>query len=200
MPSNEGTKVQVQDEEYQDEITSSDDDASPSDVVEDELVQQLESQLEIARKEASDNYDRLLRTTAEFDNYKKRTQREIEGIRKFATEALLSDLLLVVDNLERAIASSAGDSPGDESIVQGVTMTLSELLRVMKKYGVKPFTSVGEPFDPEYHQAFMQEETDRQPDNTVLNEIQKGYTLHDRLLRPAMVVVSKKATPEDESN
>jgi molecular chaperone GrpE len=200
MSNNEGTKVRVQNEDYHDEILPSDDDASPSDVVEDEVVQELESQLEIARKEASETYDRLLRTTAEFENYKKRSQREIEGIRKFATESLLSDLLTVVDNLERAIASSAGDLPGDESIVQGVTMTLSEMLRVLEKYGVKPFSSVGEPFDPEYHQAFMQEETDRQPDNTVLNEIQKGYTLHDRLLRPAMVVVSKKATPEDENN
>lgn len=191
MPNNESTKVRVEVEEDTHEAMPSEDVQASQDAIDDESVRELEAQLEAARKEASDSYDRLLRAKAELDNFKKRTHREVESIRKFANESLLSDLLTVVDNLERAIASAAGETAGDESIVQGIQMTLSEMLRILDKHGVKPFVSVGESFDPEYHQAFLQEETDRQPDNTVLSEIQKGYTIHDRLLRPAMVVVSK---------
>lgn len=199
MSNNESTKVRVEVEEDTHEAMPSEDVQASQDAIDDESVRELEAQLEAARKEASDSYDRLLRAKAELDNFKKRTHREVEGIRKFANESLLSDLLTVVDNLERAIASSAGETAGDEGIVQGIQMTLSEMLRILDKHGVKPFVSVGESFDPEYHQAFLQEETDRQPDNTVLSEIQKGYTIHDRLLRPAMVVVSK-FSPSSESD
>jgi molecular chaperone GrpE len=157
-------------------------------------VQEMEAKMEALREEAQETYDRLLRVSAEFDNYKKRMSRELENARKFGTETLLKDLLPVVDNLERAIASSRGEGGEGEGIVEGVGMTLSELLRVLERFQAKPFESVGEPFDPTWHQAFMQEETDRYPEHTVVSEIQKGYSLHGRLLRPAMVVVSKAAS------
>lgn len=156
-------------------------------------TQTLEEKLETARQEAAQSYDRFLRTVAELENFKKRAAREQSDLRKYATEGLLKDLLPVVDNLERAIDSGAnGNGEADPGrIVEGVAMTLSELVKVLDKHQVKPVDPVGEPFDPAYHQAFMTEESDDHPENTVIKAFQKGYLLHDRLLRPAMVVVSK---------
>ena len=147
----------------------------------------LQGKLDAALAESQQHYDRLLRVSAEFDNYKKRSCRDMDDFRKFANEAILKDLLHVVDNLERAIASEAGDS----CVLEGVKMTLSEILKIFSRFGVTPIDAVGEMFDPAFHQAILQEASDQHPRNTVLKEMQKGYRLHDRLLRPAMVVVSE---------
>ncbi len=120
----------------------------------------------------------------------------MEELRKYANEGLLKDLLSVVDNLERAIDSSSDNNDNDNSIIEGVDMTLKEILKILEKNQVKTVAAVGRPFDPAFHQAFMTEESEEHPENTVLKEFQKGYTLHDRLLRPAMVVVSKTGSPE----
>lgn len=163
-------------------------------------VSVLEKRLEAAKEEAAQFYDRFLRTVAEFDNYRKRTSREMDTLRKYANEALLRDLLSAVDNLERAIQSSGdGDDghPVGSSVVEGIDMTLKELLRLLEKYQVTPLDAEGKPFDPAFHQAFMTQATAEHPENTVLKVMQKGYLLHDRLLRPAMVVVSK--APSDPS-
>ena len=153
------------------------------------------AKLEAAQKEAGDNYDRFLRVSAEFENYKKRKEREAADFRKYAHEALVKDLLPVVDNLERAIKISADHESAVSCIVEGVDMTLKEILKVLEKFAVKVVDAVGNPFDPTYHQAVLQEESTEHPENTVIKELQKGYTIHDRLLRPAMVVVAK-AAPE----
>lgn len=156
--------------------------------------QTLESQLEAARQEARDNYDRVLRVTAEFENYKKRAQREMQDFRKYANESLIKALLPVVDNLERAICSAreVDDQKTDQAcVVDGVEMIRKELLRVLEGFNVIPIDALGQPFDPSYHQAVMQEKVTDPPDNTVLQEFQKGYLMHERLLRPSMVVVSK---------
>lgn len=161
-----------------------------------------EAEFEEARNQAKENYDRFLRVSAEFENYKKRSARETELFKKFANESLIKEMLPVVDNLERAIDSSTnnGDMNG-QGILEGVKMTLEEILKIIEKFGVMPIEALGKTFDPSFHEAVMQQESEEAPDNTVLTEFQKGYMLHDRLLRPAMVVVSKaKASSENEDN
>ncbi|MGD8548102.1 MAG: nucleotide exchange factor GrpE, partial [Desulfobacterales bacterium] len=157
-------------------------------------IKDMEEKIESLKKEAAENHDRMLRMAAEFENYKKRAAREMNDFRKFANENFVKAMLPVVDNLDRAIESSSNDKHANTSVVEGVTMTLKEILKVFEEFNVKPFESLGKTFDPSLHQAVMQEEGEKYPDNTVLKELQKGYMIHDRLLRPAMVVVSKKKT------
>jgi len=161
-------------------------------------IEQLKSELEQVRQESADEHDRLLRLSAEFENYKKRMDRQADEFKKYANESLLKELLTVVDNLERAISSTDQDrgANNEACVIEGVEMTLNEILKVLKRFNVTPVEAKGKPFDPVYHEAMMQEETDEYPENTVINEFQKGYMLHDRLLRPAMVVVSKPKSKE----
>ncbi|MBC2711317.1 MAG: nucleotide exchange factor GrpE [Desulfosarcina sp.] len=128
-------------------------------------LKDFEEKLAAVQAEASENHDRMLRMAAELDNFKKRAARELDDLKKYATENLIRQLLTVVDNLERAIASAVPDN----------------------------IQALGAPFDPAFHQAMCQEEIADQPPNTVVQEFQKGYLIHDRLLRPTMVVVSKAA-------
>ena len=153
---------------------------------------EMEEKVESLEKEAKETHDRLLRVSAEFENYKKRAAREMNDFRKFANESFVKAMLPVIDNLDRAIESSNNEKHTDSSMIEGVNMTLKEILKVLEQFGVKRFDSLGDTFDPVLHQAVMQEETDRHAENSVVKELQKGYMIHDRLLRPAMVVVSKK--------
>lgn len=164
-----------------------------------DLEVEFETELESVKQEAKENYDRLLRVSAEFDNYKKRAARQQSDLKKYANEALAKDLLSVVDNLERAIDSAANESKDISNFLEGVKMTHQEILKVLKKYHVSPIETVGNQFDPCYHQAVMQTETDEYPANTIIQELQKGYLIHDRLLRPAMVVVSKSPDTADKA-
>ena len=165
------------------------DDEAGESIPEETAPQTPEEKLEKAEAEAKEAYDRFLRASAELENYKKRTQKEMADFRKYANASLLKELLIVVDNLERAIESSNGSNE-EGQLSAGLDLTLRELLKVFKTFHVSPIEALGEPFDPCYHQAMMQQETTDQPENIVLNELQKGYMIHDRLLRPAMVVVS----------
>jgi molecular chaperone GrpE len=141
--------------------------------------------------------DRALRLSAEFENYKKRSQREINDFKKFANESIFRQLLSVVDNLERAI--SAAQEKSEESVLfDGVKLTHKEIIKLFETFNVKPVEAENKVFDPNFHQAVTQVETDEFPDNTVTTVLQKGYLLHDRLIRPAMVVVSKNAKKETE--
>lgn len=159
----------------------------------------IAEELAASRDEAARNRDLYLRTLADLDNYRKRTQREKEDLSRFANENLLRELLPVLDNLERAIEHARGDQGGG-GILQGVEMTLGQFSKVLEKAGVKPVTAVGEPFDTARHEAIGQEETSEQPPQTVVRELQKGFLLNDRLLRPAMVVLAKApAQPEPPS-
>lgn len=153
-------------------------------------LKEMETRLESVEQEAKEAHDRFLRVSAEFENYKKRSAREMDEFRKFANESLIREMLTVVDNLERALNSSNNDNQANSHIAEGVDMTLKEILKVFEKFYVKPIEALGKPFDPNFHQAAMREETNERPENTVLNELEKGYMIHDRLLRPAMVVVS----------
>ena len=160
----------------------------------------MEARLESVEQESKESYDRFLRVSAEFENYKKRAAREMNDFRKFANESFVKAMLPVVDNLDRAIESSSNDDHSNSSVVEGVNMTLKEILKIFEQFGVKPFQSLGKTFDPALHQAVMQEESDDHPEKTILNELEKGYMIHDRLLRPAMVVVSKKTDSENQEN
>ena len=157
-------------------------------------IKELEAKLCAKEEEAKENYDRFLRVSAEFDNYKKRSARESEDFRKYANQSLLKEMLSVVDNLELAIHSADENHKQASSLREGLNLTLKEILRVFEKFQVTPIESKGQAFDPTYHEAVMQEETDEFPENTVVTEMQKGYLIHDRLLRPSMVVVAKPKT------
>jgi molecular chaperone GrpE len=142
--------------------------------------------------------DRALRLSAEFDNYKKRSAKETQDFKKFANETLLKQLLTVVDNLERAIDTTE-ENDDIKGLLDGVKMTHKEMLRIFESFDVKPLVAEGEIFDPNFHQAVTQEESDSVAENTVLKELQKGYTLHGRLVRPSMVIVSKKMAEESKN-
>jgi molecular chaperone GrpE len=204
MPGmSEKVTVEIQDESDQspsDEAALEDDHAealpTSNEGTDDSLQDDsLEAKLESAENKAQENYDRLLRLSAEFDNYKKRTSREMRDMVKFANEKFVVELLGVVDNLERAIAS-VPEADADDPLLQGVQLTLSEVLKLLDRHNIHVVESLGKPFDPNFHQAMMQQEAEDQPPNTVIGEMQRGYTMHDRLIRPAMVVVSK-ARPAD---
>lgn len=135
--------------------------------------------------------DRTLRAQADAQNIKRRAEQEMEKARKYALERFAGELLPVVDNLERALEAASGDDEAIKPIAEGVELTLKSFQDVLKKFQVEPVDPVGEPFDPQRHQAMsLIDNPDAEP-NTVLAVMQKGYTLNERLLRPAMVVVSK---------
>jgi molecular chaperone GrpE len=134
--------------------------------------------------------DRILRMAAEMDNTRKRLERErSEGI-NFANECLIREILPVIDNLDRAVQHGEKET-NCQSLLEGVRMTLKSMEDVLGKFGCVSFESQGKQFDPKYHEAVMQQESTEHPDKTVIQELQKGYSLRDRLIRPAMVVVSK---------
>jgi molecular chaperone GrpE len=165
-------------------------------------LKEMEAKFEAKEEEARETYDRLLRVSADFENYKKRSAREMEEFRKYANQSLLKEMLSVVDNLELAINSSNDGKKADKTLIEGLNLTLNEILRVFEKFDVKPIEAQGTTFDPAYHEAVMREETDDYPENTVISEFQKGYLIHDRLLRPAMVVVAapKTTTRKDKKS
>lgn len=151
------------------------------------------SELEAALTKAEENWERYLRAAAELDNVRKRASRDVEKARKFALESFGRDLLDVRDSLEMGLA--AADTADADSLREGSAATLKLLETVMERFGVEQLDPVGEPFDPELHEAMtMQPSADAEP-NSVLTVIQKGYTLNGRLLRPARVIVA--AAPAD---
>jgi len=158
------------------------------------FCQELTEQLAAAQAQALENRDHYLRARADLDNFRKRTQREKEDLLKFSNEAILRELLPVIDNLERALQHAATD--GETGLLQGVELTLGQFGKVLEKFHVVAIEAVGELFDPALHEAMGQIESLDQPENTVVQLLQKGYLLNDRLLRPAMVLISKApATP-----
>jgi len=161
-------------------------------------IEGLEAKLEVKEQEAKENYERLLRVSAEFENYKKRASRDLAELRKFSNQSLIKEMLSVIDNLELAMNSTNGHKTIDQGLLQGLDMTHKEILKVFEKFNVKPIEAKGQAFDPTFHEAVMQEATDEFDENTVINELQKGYLIHDRLLRPAMVVVARPKESTDK--
>jgi molecular chaperone GrpE len=152
----------------------------------------LEQALAAKTQELERLQDRLIRLQAEFDNFKKRMAREKAEFLKFANESLLGELLPVLDNLERAVASARAEaSPG--ALADGIEMIVRLFHATLEKFGVKPMEAAGKPFDPSLHQAVAQVESPDGSENLVVDEIQKGYMLEGRVLRAAMVRVSRPA-------
>lgn len=154
-------------------------------------LDQLRAQLAAAEEKANHNYELALRTKADADNAQRRAKQDVENAHKFALNKFVQELLPVADSLELGLNATLG---GDDSVAklrEGVDLTLKMLNDVFEKFGVKAMNPIGEVFDPEKHQAMsMQESADMAP-NTVMAVFQKGYLLNDRLIRPAMVVVTK---------
>lgn len=161
-------------------------------------VDVVQQQLEQAIEERQKIQEQYLRTLAEMDNLRKRTAREKEDMGKFANENILRELLPVVDNLERAI-EHVDKSQNVDGLLEGVQMTLTQFSQVLKRFGVESIDSVGKPFDPSFHQAMGQLESEEHPVNTVVAEMQKGYQLNERLLRPAFVMLAKAPADNPEN-
>ncbi len=158
-----------------------------SELTAEQLLVQMQEEAEAAR-------DAALRAQADAQNIKRRAEQDIERARKFALEQFTRELLPVADNLERALEAAAGDDDAIKPIAEGVELTLKSLLDAMKKSNIEVVDPLGEPFDPNLHQAMsMVENSDVEP-NSVIAVMQKGYTLNGRLVRPAMVMVSKSAS------
>ena len=142
---------------------------------------------------AKEYWDRVLRLQADFDNTRKRLEREKQEFLKFANEGLLSDLLNILDDLERTVELAQSQNQDLSAFLKGVEMILAHLYDMLKEYGVKPIDSEGKIFDPHHHEALMQVENKDVPEHTIVEELQKGYVLNDRVIRTAKVKVSKKS-------
>lgn len=156
-----------------------------------EVAPNLEEQLRKAETAAQEHYDAWLRAKAEADNIRKRAQIEVASAHKFAVENFASELLAVKDSLEAALAT---DNVTIESLKSGVELTLRQLNAVFEKFNLTEINPVGQKFDPHRHQAISTVETDAEP-NTVVQVLQKGYLLHERVIRPALVTVAKARQP-----
>ena len=180
------------DEQGQADVSSSDEDVHKA-----VSAQNAELKEELARKEkeSTDNYDKYLRAVADLDNYKKRAIRDKADIIKYGNEDVIKDILPFVDSLDRA--SEHADSSNVQAFKEGIKLIQEQLLSCLKKHGVEKIDSVGLDFDPNFHEAMMQVESEEHAENKVVNEVQKGYLLNGRLLRPSKVCVCKNINKEN---
>ncbi|HEQ1857582.1 TPA: nucleotide exchange factor GrpE [Providencia alcalifaciens] len=151
-------------------------------------IAELEQQLEASRKTER---EAMLRAHAEIENIRRRTEQDIEKAHKFALEKFSNELLPVIDNLERAIDAADRDNEESKAMLEGLDLTLKTFLDAVSKFGIEPVDAANVPFNPEVHQAMTMIESPDHSAGQVINVMQKGYTLNNRLLRPAMVIVSK---------
>jgi len=158
----------------------------------DDPVEQLESELQAARIEAAEAKENMLRMQADMENLRKRLVREHEKSRLRTLEHFMSDLLPVRDSLERGLEAANDPAATIEALTEGKQLIMKMLAKAMGDHGLQTIDPVGEPFDPEKHEAMTMLTSDQHPENTVIDVIEKGYQLHDRLIRPAKVVVSRK--------
>lgn len=180
---------QEQQHEAQDQADNSDPGAQPAEV--DDLAERIQEAVSAALAEQR---DMVLRAQAEVQNMRRRCEADVEKAHKFALEKFSGELLTVVDNLERALnAVTDRSSEQVNALAEGVELTLKSFLEILNKFNVQQVNPVGEPFDPQVHQAITTVVNPNVEPNTVLDVMQKGYTLHGRVIRPAMVVVSKTA-------
>ncbi len=170
-----------------DDLLSTDNGALPLEP--EEEIQRLREALQAKTQEAEEQRERYIRGAAEFDNARKRAAREREDYTRYANESLLRELLPVLDNFGRAL-QAARSEPGAAAVTAGVELIQRELLRVLEKFGVTSFDSLGQPFDPERHEAIARVPAMGQREGTVVNETARGYMLNGRVLRPAMVTVA----------
>jgi molecular chaperone GrpE len=149
-----------------------------------------EGEMDLVRADLAEARDKMLRAQAELDNYRKRARRELDDERRYAEINLLRDLLPVLDNIHRAI-DAAGKKADAAALMSGFKMVRQQLETLLEQHNCKPIKAVGQPFDPAQHAAVMQQLNPDKPENTVLDVVQTGFQLHDRVVRPAQVIVSK---------
>jgi molecular chaperone GrpE len=152
-------------------------------------IQALEQEIDALRKNAEDTQNSYLRVLADFDNYRKRQREETARLSESAREQLLLRLLPIVDNFDRSVQAAEAEHSYD-SLVEGVSLTLKQIHELLEKEGLEPIEAVGQEFNPEFHEALMRVETDEYPENTVVDELERGYMLNGRVLRPARVRVA----------
>jgi len=157
-------------------------------------IEELKQQLAEAEQKAQENWDKAVRAMAEMENLKRRTQKDLESAHRFALEGFAKELLPVLDSLILGLQAATGDSPEVEKFRVGTELTIKQFESVFAKFNIETIDPVGQPFNPEHHQAMSVQAVEGVEPNTVVNVFQKGYLLNGRLLRPAMVVVAK--TPE----
>lgn len=155
----------------------------------DELTAAKE-ELEAALREKEELFSRYLRLQADFENYKRRTRQEMQQLAQIASEELVRKLLPVLDNLERALGAALQEAPSS-ALTQGVEMVVKQWQDILAKEGVAPIPAAGQPFDPTRHEAVVQEPAEGLPDNTVIEEMQKGYMFNGKVIRPSLVKVAK---------
>jgi molecular chaperone GrpE len=166
---------------------------------EQEKINELELSLAAAQSTVADQKDSVVRAKAEVDNIRRRAAQDVEKARKFALEKFAGEMLTTVDNLERALQSIDKDDEGNKAITEGVELTLQGLITSLDKFGVKAIDPQDQPFNPDLHQAMSMQEVPDVAPNTVIAVMQKGYELNGRLIRPAMVMVSKASPSIDTS-
>jgi molecular chaperone GrpE len=164
--------------------------------VDEQAEQQVDEAAQALKAERDDLYDRLLRTTADFDNYRKRIDRERREGAEYVAADVIRDILPAVDDLERALLAAkssddSADGPSSSSLLRGVELIHKQLLEVLKRRGVEPLVTVGETFDPSWHEAILHEPGTGRPEGEIVGEVRRGYRLGQRLLRPAQVRVAK---------
>ncbi|MCW8855600.1 MAG: nucleotide exchange factor GrpE [Gammaproteobacteria bacterium] len=199
MSDEEILEQETEVDEMQEEETATNstvDDSADSE----ETIESLKLKLEQAEKKATDNWDQLLRIKADMDNLRRRTQRDLENAHKFAIEKFVAELLPVMDSMELGLDAAAHDSSTIESLKEGTELTLNMLKSALQKFNIVEIHPHGEQFDPELHQAMSIQESAEMEHNTVMAVMQKGYLLNDRLVRPAMVMVSKAPAENSEES
>lgn len=177
----------------EDRWTSGAADQPPAADSREDAVEALRAEAEAKAREAAEAHDRYLRTLAEFDNYRRRTLRERDEWRRQGQEQALREILPVLDNFDRALA--AEPQPGEAGFRAGVELIRRDFLKALERLGVRPFDTIGEPFDPQRHEAVGRVERGDVRDQTVVAETVRGYLFHDRVLRPAQVVVAVEPSP-----
>lgn len=161
-------------------------------IIEDTSKAGDESEQKIVELQAKldETENKMLRVQADFDNFRRRSRLDLEAAQKYRAQSLVSEIIPALDNFERALQIEA-DNDQTKSLLQGMNMVYNQLVQALQNEGVEPFNSVGEQFDPHLHQAVMQVEDENYESNTVVEELQKGYKLKDRIIRPAMVKVNQ---------
>ncbi len=188
MPDNSNAEAQAAAEPVDEDTQNAADSESPENT--DDDIDALKAQLDEANQKAEQHWDAVLRTRAEMDNLRKRQSRELENAHKYALDKIAIELLPVRDTLEMGVAAAAEEADLTK-IAEGTELTLKMLTQALEKFHIAEVDPVGQKFDPDLHQAISMQEGTDQPANTVLSVMQKGYTLNDRLLRPAMVIIAK---------
>jgi len=186
------TENQVSEEEMEQQTAETEESTENTDVA------GLQKQLEEAEAAAKDAQDKFLRAQAEMENIRRRSERELENAHKYGMEKFATELLPVIDSLELGMIAASADDADIHKVREGTELTVKMLIAAFDKFGINPVHPIDETFDPDFHQAMTMIEHAEKDPNTVIDVMQKGYTLNERLIRPAMVVVSKAPEGDKE--